>query len=290
VLRKKPKLWLLLPLAAILYVYVIWTLGTSTTFTTCIEDETAAASQQTKKSSPPALLSIIDNAALSSRCALHVAYVFRDLVTAVATVLIAFFTFILYGATADLWAAGEEQRKLSEDTAIRQLRAYVSMPSIRSLALVDASQQVVRWRITPLWENSGSTETKGFTNHVSWQAFPTGKPDSIGFPDLWRPGDPRIAVPIVVGPKTIIVAESVDVPVSRILATTQAGGHIYIWGWAEYSDVFAPKTPKHRTEFCFYLRWTGDPAIPDSNNFEYRFHTAFNGADGETYRKPAARQ
>src|ERR1700719_3570647 len=46
-------------------------------------------------------------------------------ITALATVAIGFFTLTLKLSTDKLWEAGETQRRLYEDTAERQLRAYV---------------------------------------------------------------------------------------------------------------------------------------------------------------------
>jgi hypothetical protein len=46
-------------------------------------------------------------------------------ITALATIAIGIFTFTLKMSTDRLWEAGEKQRRLYEDTAERQLRAYV---------------------------------------------------------------------------------------------------------------------------------------------------------------------
>jgi hypothetical protein len=45
--------------------------------------------------------------------------------TALATIAIASFNWTLWQSTEKLWIAGEKQRKLAEETAERQLRAYV---------------------------------------------------------------------------------------------------------------------------------------------------------------------
>jgi len=49
----------------------------------------------------------------------------HDNVIALGTVLIAIFTYVLYRSTDKLWEAGERQLKHLENTAQRQLRAYV---------------------------------------------------------------------------------------------------------------------------------------------------------------------
>jgi hypothetical protein len=73
-------------------------LGTSSSFKTCKVEQAAANAEQRKENPPPSVLSLADSAAICIRCAGHVLYEYRDAATAVATVLIAIFTYTLYGA------------------------------------------------------------------------------------------------------------------------------------------------------------------------------------------------
>src|SRR5882757_9606070 len=49
----------------------------------------------------------------------------NEFITAVATCVVAWFTFVLARSTTRLWESGERQIKLSRETAERQLRAFV---------------------------------------------------------------------------------------------------------------------------------------------------------------------
>jgi hypothetical protein len=63
---------------------------------------------------------------------------------------------------------------------------------------------------------------------------------------------------------------------------------LYLWGWAEYDDVF-PGTPRRRTEFCYRIFVMGDPTDatvgnepgPQKVSFRWHLHNSHNGADGE---------
>jgi hypothetical protein len=87
-------------------------------------------------------------------------------------------------------------------------------------------------------------------------------------------------VHVLIAPGGII--ESAILPVQleqmdNILAGTQ---YLYVWGWAEYDDVFAG-TSRHRTEFCF--RWTVGGNVRDAKKVStrYNIHERHNGADEE---------
>jgi hypothetical protein len=56
--------------------------------------------------------------------------------------------------------------------------------------------------------------------------------------------------------------------------------HLYVWGWAEYDDVFV-RTARHRTEFCY--KWTVGGNVRDPKKFgtRYNIHARHNGADEE---------
>jgi hypothetical protein len=63
--------------------------------------------------------------------------------------------------------------------------------------------------------------------------------------------------------------------------------HLYVWGWAEYDDVF-DGTERHRTEFCYSIGFSDRHAadIVSSDFIRYR-HYKGNGVDQEC-RHPAA--
>ncbi len=196
--------------------------------------------------------------------------------------------FLLFLATVGIVIATWCLVTGADNNAKKELRAYVSVQSFNTIALVDTNQKVLFWRIGALWANPGSTPAMSAFNHISWKLFPKGqKPDDIGFPDLWAQGQPQEIARMPLGAKNTLIGETVDIPIDQILAGNREGNRIYIWGWAEYNDVFGGTSERHRTEFCIYLRWPGDPTVPNANHMDLRFHSAFNGFDPETYRQPA---
>ncbi len=70
-----------------------------------------------------------------------------------------------------------------------------------------------------------------------------------------------------------------------LIPALEDGHPFYIWGWIEYDDVFAPKTPRRRTEFCFRIRGQehGLPGLRFTN------HSAYNAMDEDCERQPAPR-
>jgi hypothetical protein len=102
-------------LAALVFVLGVlgWILSTSSSFQDCIKNQTEAKSEHAKPS-----LAITDNAAIRMRCACHVAYEYRDFVTAAATVFIALFTFTLWWSTRGMLQATNETIRLARDEFI----------------------------------------------------------------------------------------------------------------------------------------------------------------------------
>ncbi len=59
---------------------------------------------------------------------------------------------------------------------------------------------------------------------------------------------------------------------------------MFIWGWADYDDVFAG-TPRHRTEFCFRVE-----VIAGSDGqalVTFPIYSQFNAFDEECSRGPS---
>jgi hypothetical protein len=82
------------------------------------------------------------------------------LITAIATGTIGYFTYTLKASTDRLWDAGEKQRKLSEDTAKRQLRAYVHVEDVK----IEDANNLYSPIIHVIIKNYGSTPARRITN------------------------------------------------------------------------------------------------------------------------------
>jgi hypothetical protein len=95
---------LLLAVAAI--AYFSWTVVSTSTFQNCISNNSEAGHYAANNQPPIYALAFAYNTVLYGRCVGHVIYIFRDAITAIATVFIASFTITLW------WSI----RRLSEDS------------------------------------------------------------------------------------------------------------------------------------------------------------------------------
>ena len=183
--------------------------------------------------------------------------------------------------TALVWAATHNLVKESKKASQLELRAYISFARFQSRFFLNSAGSVDTWRFDPLWENSGATFTQNFYNHVSWKSYPAGEsPQDENFPDLGS----QVHARLVAGSKVTVLGQSVMVRAADLTTWAQTGARFFIWGWAEYDDVFSTKkTSRHRTQFCVSIELLGDPTRTDCF-FGFNFHNDFNGADGEISR------
>jgi hypothetical protein len=149
-------------------------------------------------------------------------------ITALATVAIGVFTLTLKLSTDRLWDAGEKQRKLSEDTATQQLRAYVFIQH-GVIKLINDDTAIMA-DIT--LKNFGATPGYDFK---SWTNIRIGNPDEEIFGQRKWPAQTSI-----IGPLADISATSQFIPISPEERSAINNGirTIFIWGEATYTDAF----------------------------------------------------
>ena len=118
---------------------------------------------------------------------------------------LAVFTFVLTGTSIfqliGLRKANEVATRAAEtaDRSLKELnRAFVFLEGLRPTPTVDGGK-AVSWRITPVWENSGTTPTRHMLNYVS-HGFYAEEPDP-SFPDIHSPIAQGEQVWIPLGPK-----------------------------------------------------------------------------------------
>ncbi|GEM_PF-3468615 len=183
------------------------------------------------------------------------------------TWLLAIFTFTLWQATRQMV---KETMKSSQNVQ----RAFVFIKNIDVMVIPHQIKTI----IIPVWENSGDTPTKKMRNYVNWQYFPTDIPQHFDFPDHF--GEESTAM--IIGPHATIPASPLEIENIYIDNILAGQGHLYIWGWAEYNDVF-DKTIRHRTEFCneVLISKMADNKV----NFRFRLYRLHNGADGDCFKK-----
>lgn len=169
-----------------------------------------------------------------------------------------------------------EQVKLSRQAMISTQRAFVFSKDTQfnGLAILDTNK-VHHWRVAVQWENSGDTPTKNLRWHVNFIVRKELLPADFDFPDFGSP-----SIHTLLGPKASGYSAQMDLPLEQITRVANAGDHFYIWGWAEYDDVF-DGTQRHRTEFCSKWFVSGDPTNSKGVSFRADHHDRYNGHDEE---------
>ena len=174
-----------------------------------------------------------------------------------------------------------KSNKLAEDALHSVQRAFVFVQGFQSVAFVDdGKSRHLASSLCQFGRTSGTTPTQHMLNYVSAKFFP-GDPD-LSFPDLPSPtvvSGKQVWLPV--GPKAKMNGQAVNIAVADLLAAGEGKGHVYVWGWAEYDDVFFPKTDRHRTEFCIKLLPVGDPRIPNTSHLSPNVCDRHNGTDRE---------
>lgn len=176
----------------------------------------------------------------------------NDVIVAICTALVAAFTIVLAFATVFLWYATRDLVKGSEETAERQLRAYVAIQSGRiDHAVVDNAPG---FRVQIQLKNSGLTPAYGFT---TWVMEPKILPvDAIPF------GPPR---PLSERTGSSIMGPGADTWINWYarfsgsdLDDIRTGKKaIFVWGGADYTDAFGK-----RRYFIFRDMMTGTEENP----------------------------
>jgi hypothetical protein len=177
--------------------------------------------------------------------------------------------------------AVKDQASLTREAMIRTQRAFVFVKRIcvgHQTNLVQSPtgplvEVIVGWNIGIQWENTGDTPTRDLITHISLHEFQGEMPASYDFPDL-----NGTTTKSLLGPKAVCFSPVFSIPDSQARQTFQGESHLYMWGWAEYNDVF-PDSDRHRTEFCYELLFIAP--FPSKSSFTHRLHNRHNGAEDE---------
>jgi hypothetical protein len=179
---------------------------------------------------------------------------------AIATLLLFIATFGLYRATSTLVID-------AENTAERQLRAYVAVPAPQEVHAFAGG-----WRYFPGFENRGVTPTQWLTAKVSYCL--TDKRianfETFDFPDFSDP--PAIHDTMVrdagIAPPYEIVSND------DLAAISKEKRFFYMWGWIKYWDVFSKNRSLDEQRVTLYC-WQA--AAAEGNPATDKFHMRFNG-------------
>jgi hypothetical protein len=193
---------------------------------------------------------------------------YATLAVAIATILLVFATaglmYFGYRQSRDMRAA-VDQAKRSADLAERNLtatqRAFVHLRAIVGTPIIDPDGVVRAFKVSPEWENSGVTPTRNLSININWTPHAGGDLPG-GFSYAYGASATRL----VLGPKAISHAGTINIPPSEIENAKRGAVRIFIWGRAEYSDIFEDTNP-HFTQFCFRMDIQTIPGGPDSIGF-----------------------
>ena len=170
----------------------------------------------------------------------------HDNILAFGTIMIAVFTYVLYRATNKLWDAGERQLAHLENTAQRQLRAYIVTKISEVRPPRSAPNNHVAVRITIL--NTGQTPAYkvrvASRTRLTEYPFPAGFDFTVPFGD-----DPSEGT---LGPQEDVENDGRSDPMSEIewgqLCNAQTGNQqLCTWGTVVYRDTFGKW---QHTSFC----------------------------------------
>jgi hypothetical protein len=174
-------------------------------------------------------------------------------ITALATVAIGVFTLTLKLSTDRLWEAGEKSRVLSEETAKRQLRAYIFIHQ-GEIKLINNDTAIMA---NILLKNCGATPGYDFK---SWTNVRIGAPDEPIFGE--RKSYAQISI---IGPLSDISAPSQFIPITPDERSSINNGakKIFVWGEAVYRDAFG-------TSWTFLFKATNGGFVTNTENITGR--------------------
>jgi hypothetical protein len=162
------------------------------------------------------------------------------LITALATIAIACFTYTLKKSTDRLWDASERQLGHLEDTAARELRAYIG--------LIRHDMNLARHEFIIVIRNDGQTparQVKSFFNQ-QWYGPGHDMPDDFPFADY-----PQLRS----GSDSVFITPGQEHPWSFELNweklqqfETNIIAQFYLYGRFEYLDVFGNR---QESQFCY---------------------------------------
>lgn len=207
------------------------------------------------------------------------------IVAAVSTVVIAVFTFFLVVIGRSQGIQLKRSVDLA-DASFKELeRAFVYLSDIVAVPVhASHTNKTIRaWQLVPKWKNSGTTATRKAVTCISFQAFDEEMDDNFVFRHFWEDGYSE-TVPIFLGPKAVVPIYTPEIQIA-VFDYANRKLRYYLWGWIDYDDGFQNTDP-HRTEFCVEILVTGDTRYCWPDDFRFRYHGIYNGADKECLHKP----
>jgi hypothetical protein len=134
----------------------------------------------------------------------------------------------------------------SREAFITSNRAFVFLSKFDLIPVVAADHtSVVAWEINPVFENTGGTPTVNLMIKINSQLVATDPPTDEFPPDY---EDEPINIGTVIRPRATATVRGPTIPVEHIDMIAAKSQKFFIWGWAEYKDIFKG-TSCHRIRF-----------------------------------------
>lgn len=181
-------------------------------------------------------------------------------------------------AATDSAAIAQKSARVAEDALISGQRAFMFIREIKTILHQDPETGNFQWTIHPVWANSGNTPTRGLSINTAYRLLDEPLPKNYDFPESRED-----LIPAIAGPRSMVEAVPGTLSGEDLQAIQNGKKFFYIWGWAEYHDIFEG-TKKRVTRFCNQLiQVDGDPTAPINEHnpiqMMFGFHTENNYAD-----------
>ena len=182
----------------------------------------------------------------------------------VTDTLVAAFTALLFFATIALWLATRRLVTGAEQTAERQLRAFVFAKGFSSRINLEEDEpgnfRVGQYLFFFSIENVGLTPAQDLRCYFSTEALPKNEDVEPSFTPSGN------SVSIVLGPRSESRSGYITIEVDELVRCWCNEIEIYIWSRIEYRDFSAPEILRHH-EQCARLQFIHDPSeIPRSKD------------------------
>jgi hypothetical protein len=171
-----------------------------------------------------------------------------------------------------VWFALRAMRRsalLTERNMTMAQRAFVHVISL-GWSLVGGAVKV-----TPTWDNNGTTPTRSLRISTAWKAWHGELPADFAY-SYTRPPDR-----LFLGPKGRSEVGFVVIPMRDIQAAIEERVNLYFWGRATYEDVFEGTEP-HFAEFCYRLDVKG--TAPNAVTLAFSHYGPHNRTDEDSQR------
>jgi hypothetical protein len=139
---------------------------------------------------------------------------------------------------------------------------------------------MIAWAFSVPAENIGATRTRNAKFVVNGDFLMGKLPANFDFHDLSNP------INAVIPGHSTISFPTLATGVQQIQSVQRGIGHLYLYGWARYKDIFE-NTPEHITKFCYELTlFNHDPTKPKTSDpsdgyLEFRAREQHNCIDEE---------